>query len=82
MIDTGAARSMIHVSMLKHIKYRIAGPIDKRYISASGDELRLHSKLIDVCIPIPNAGMYWFRKVLVSLSRKPTNTFLATNLLL
>ena len=76
MIDTGAARSMIHVSMLKHTQYRIAGPIDKRYVSASGEPIRLYQKLIDICIPIPKVGPYWFRKVLVSLSRKQTTTFL------
>ena len=76
MIDTGAARSMIHVSMLKNAKYKIAGPIDKNYVSASGDTLRLYKSLIDICIPLPQTGPYWFRKVLVSLSRTPTNTFL------
>ena len=76
MIDTGAARSLIHVSQLKIAEYTIAGPVVKRYVTASGDQLKLGKSLVNVKIVLPNQKTYWIQQVLVCLSNKPSKTIL------
>ena len=76
LIDTGAARSMIHKNMLRTAKYKISRPIDKIYCGAGGNTLNVSPHLVDVEVNIDGLGPFVFKDVIVSLSPKETDTML------